>query len=862
MDRAADQTLTDDYEVALRVMKLNQLEPSVEEMLSLIHRIGHEELPKVRSEIRQTAERIFDNWGSLKSIVQRHEATIQKRWTNKPMVKRRELILTTWPNMARGHRPDIVLENKPCSLRQLKKERKLFQQGKPTQQKTYEGSQREALLMPYINLHDLTKSEPLLLMINARARQPPHAFSRRDLQLSTQCVWLTKWCSLQGYIMDFDGQPSGPETYGDLREGKWEVTVSSTGTDSRLANGTINPGDGLWILEIQDRIYKFLHETVIRILHDIPAGDLTGPKYSIQPEPPLPSANSRADGIISLASTNLEAIYSSPGKMDLHRLQLLVTAKANEEEDKLWALREDPGRFSEGLEDFNAHQPEYVADLLGAQHPATTIDGYRKQFGTHVTSFEDMSSFMFLRSTFRSVEFWVGLERDITDLVELQKQHFGSKVIKSGDPLPEPFAMALGKFQSTLCRCVDQRLFNLRRAAYSSPPLRPYVRRASPETIDRFNSCLGKRPPRHKREFMNFLFQLFHQDSLISKGHISGVQSLMEQYDMFINTVPDAEEAVSSYVAQEISTLALLSECLRQIHLFELWAATAHKEKETPHEQAILMTHHNEEEGEEFPPPEFRVSARVWSMATSVAKSPYPAHKKRTAMNVDAMQKAEASLDQMWDVMLAEMEQHNALKPHCKEVLFFQGRQLLRTADWVEPVTSTKKKPLQIAPPEVLVQSFGGLNIDDNKVENFPIEKTKIKTRGTPGPQAYASKQAQETEQEDQGPARIIQVDRRALKVFRTLFHTPSSTSKPGEVPWIDFMHAMRSAGFEMEKLYGSVWQFKPQDENDGGSGAGTRSILFHEPHPHSKIPFWDARRHGRRLGRTYGWSGETFVAK
>ncbi|KAG6368750.1 hypothetical protein INS49_002964 [Diaporthe citri] len=862
MEQATKQTLKDDYEVASRLMRRHQLEPTVEEFMSLVQPILHEELPTVRSEIRQRAERIFDNWRSLESIVQRHEATIQKRWMNKSLMKRRELILTTWPNMARDHRPDIVLENKSCSPRELKKEKKLLLQGKRTQYKMYEGSQREALLMPYINLHDLTKSEPLLLMINARARQPPHAFSRRDLQLSTQGVWLTKWRSLEGYVMDFDGRQSGPETYGELREGEWKNLVSSTGADTRLANGTINPGDGLWILEIQDRIYKFVYDTVIRILHDIPTGDLTGPKYSIQPEPPLPSANSRADSVVSLATTNLEAIYSPPGKMDLRRLQLLVTAKANEEEDKLWALREDPGRFSEGLKEFIAHQPEYVADLLGAQHPVTTIDGCRKHYGSHITNLEDLFSFLFLLSNFRSVEFWVGLERDITDLVELQKQHFGSKIIESGDPLPEPFAMALGKFESTLCKCVEERLFILRRAAYSSPPLRPYVRRASPDSIDHFNSCSGKRPPQHILDFMSILFRLFQQDSLMSKGHICGVQSLMEQYDMFINTVPDAQEAVSSYVAQEISTLALLSECLRQIHLFQPWATTAHREVETPHVQDTPVAHHYGEECEEFPPKELRLSVQVWTMASDVAKSPYPVHKKRTAMNVDAMQKAEALLDQMWAAMLGEMEEHDSLKPHCKKVLFFQGRQLQRTPDWVEPVTSTKKTPHQIASPEVLVQSFGGLNIDDNKVENFPIEKIKVKTRGTPAPQASASTQDEETEQEDQDPARIIQVDRRALKVFGALFHTPSSTSKPGEVPWTEFLHAMRSAGFRIEKLYGSVWQFTPHDDSDGHVGAGMRSILFHEPHPHSKIPFWDARRHGRRLTRAYGWSGETFVAR
>lgn len=36
----------------------------------------------------------------------------------------------------------------------------------------------------------------------------------------------------------------------------------------------------------------------------------------------------------------------------------------------------------------------------------------------------------------------------------------------------------------------------------------------------------------------------------------------------------------------------------------------------------------------------------------------------------------------------------------------------------------------------------------------------------------------------------------------------------------------------------------------------------FHEPHPRGKIPFTVARRHGRRLSRTYGWFGGMFVLK
>ena len=99
-----------------------------------------------------------------------------------------------------------------------------------------------------------------------------------------------------------------------------------------------------------------------------------------------------------------------------------------------------------------------------------------------------------------------------------------------------------------------------------------------------------------------------------------------------------------------------------------------------------------------------------------------------------------------------------------------------------------------------------------------------------------------------------FEVDNRALKVFRTLFYTPSMSATPSDVPWTDFLHAMVSTGFATEKLYDSVWQFSPRKLDV------ERSIQFHEPHPTAKLPYRTARRYGRRLNRAYGGFGSMFV--
>lgn len=137
-------------------------------------------------------------------------------------------------------------------------------------------------------------------------------------------------------------------------------------------------------------------------------------------------------------------------------------------------------------------------------------------------------------------------------------------------------------------------------------------------------------------------------------------------------------------------------------------------------------------------------------------------------------------------------------------------------------------------------------------------EKSKTKTKGLPNtPTAPpAGVTAPEAAAPESTPT-VVAVDARALRVFRTLFFNPSVKSSVGEVPWHDFVHAMVSTGqFTTEKLLGSAWQFQR------GDGNGQSSIQFHEPHPRAKIYFTMARRMGRRLNRTFGWTGSTFVLK
>jgi hypothetical protein len=241
--------------------------------------------------------------------------------------------------------------------------------------------------------------------------------------------------------------------------------------------------------------------------------------------------------------------------------------------------------------------------------------------------------------------------------------------------------------------------------------------------------------------------------------------------------------------------------------------------------------------------------------AASEGRFHHPVEKRRNRETTEMMQQAEANLDVFWR-KVDEILHLNAgnLDGYAAKTLLHE-RVLQRTPDWEEPTKSKHTTSV-----ESLVKPLSEVYFDLEQRTEKTIrpsttnkQKTKQKTRNAstiepPTPPIVAQNAATNVD-----PQPTFQVDQRALKVFRTLFYSPAITSTPGEVSWTDFLHALRSVGFVGEKLYGSAWQFTPTKLDV------ERSIQFHEPHPSGKIPFWVARRHGRRLNRHYGWVGGMF---
>ena len=120
---------------------------------------------EARKEASARSSNLLKSWSFLGEIIARHELTIQKRWANKTVQRRIDILLQAWPHMPPTHRPDFVAFQKET-----------------TEQRTSGTAYRDWYMFPYINQEDLSKPAALPLFLNARARCHPSEFAGFDCE--------------------------------------------------------------------------------------------------------------------------------------------------------------------------------------------------------------------------------------------------------------------------------------------------------------------------------------------------------------------------------------------------------------------------------------------------------------------------------------------------------------------------------------------------------------------------------------------------------------------------------------------------------------------------------------------------------
>ena len=792
---------------------------------------------KLREDVASYAARIFANQRLLQQILDRHEATIQKRWEKRGKAQRLAVLLELWPNMPPTHRPDFAAFRRHGS-------------------RTGAPGEREAFMWPMINQEDLVEARALLLLLKSRGRNTPSTFAGADgdsMSLGKITMAIVP-IFLNLYTIVLNGVTK-EEEYGELLA--WSDHDEAF---ALIANRTqYLPGEGLLIMEFQDRMFKFLLNFCRKILHEIPPDLMTGKDYPMVPEPALKPITD-VSGSLSLAILAKEAPYRPPALLDLDNIESLLGARVARAQDNIWALREDPSYFMDTMSEMKEHRQEMIKDTNGQAHP-TLRPGREGLLWTRIIGS------VLIDSLFQ-LEIFAELLNQARHLKTLKEKY--AKSIKPAQELPEEYLYAILKFRHYLQQTAKGPMNQLKISAVASPPLRHMYLREPPASALSTKLVII---PKDIRVNMTTELLLWLLRTLWEDGQplfFARLTTVVDELDRFLRTDSEAAELVSPYIADCIGELSIVGECLRQFEIYQPWAnmfdAAMVAQEEGIKEEFAEKTEILSRALAAF---DERNVSNLGSLGAPVdGKFNYPVGKKHNKVNVEQMRAAEANLDKFWaavDELLATKAR--GLENTAYKRLLLEHDPIQRTPEWVEPekkAPQTKKKDVteEVPMSKLFFEKDPVPSISRRQALEMAAamdEKAKVKTRGEKS-QSDAVEAAQD-EQTTPSEETLIEkptfaVDARALKVFRIVFFNPQANITAGEVAWRDFIHAMTSIGFAPQKLLGSAWQFQPL-ESDAG-----RSIQFHEPHPKGKLAFVVARRYGRRLTRNFGWSGDMFVLK
>ena len=742
---------------------------------------------QIRAAAQASSRQIWSSYDKLHDILDRHEATIQKRWLKRTKQQRLKLLLDVLPNMPSSHRPDLQ------ALR-------VGNEQAPPE----EAHLRQAFVLPYINQEDLSKPKSLLLLLNARGRHAPSEFAAMDgdamqLGIATRSVVPIV---LHGYVMMLNWI-SVAEDYGKLL-GRDDHPDAFDWMHTRRQ---FLPGQGLLVLVAQAKLLGFLLECCFKLLHDVSPAKLRSDDHPLQPEPASVYDNGKG-GFSSLGTITEQAPYHLPTKLDLRHIVSLLAAREDAAEDHLWLLREDPSYFAEWLLTSREHQQEHLKDINGETHPVLK-PGRESILWTRVMG-------GVLTEAYLSLEVFAELRLQAEALCLLQQKYVS--VISPSESLPEEYHFALVRFRHYLMQAAKGPLGQLKHTFVASPPMRKYFARQPAENLK--DIAVRKSDVKMGSAVSDILWPM---RTLWEDGQslfVARIPAVVDELNHLLQSEPSAQDLISSHIAGIIGDLSIISQCLRQLELYQPWAngfdiafqdwrdgiQIEFAETTKPWEDQMLAT---------FGEKNMRHLTKLGEPSDD--KFNYPVKERRTKVNIQALRQAEANLDDFWRKVDQLMhEEAGSLDSTAVHRLLSRSCILQRTPDWVEPSSTQRTQTGSDPELRVLTEPLSALYFDAKRstvrtvidASTVRPPRTKAKTRDIAGPPSAADNDQSVTHTDD--AQTIFPVDARALKVFRTLFFDSNVTSTPGEVPWNDFLHALSSTGFLAEKLYGSVWHLKP----------------------------------------------------
>ncbi|QDS69706.1 hypothetical protein FKW77_009812 [Venturia effusa] len=238
---------------------------------------------EINSQVRGYSETIMSSWKHVQEFCLAGGDIIERRWKKKSRKARKSFLLQAFPEMPKEHNPGF---------------RALLEMDRKSPN---DFCDQDTILWPFLNLEDLSRPKPLLLLLNSRGRNHPEVFVANDAELLIfgDAIDLLQKIYLPGY----------------------EIQLRS---------------------RIDERSYAVLEPIHGARISEGLSSDYAGSGHQI-----------------SFAEVAMEAAYQAPTSVDLSTLQALVRSQLEAAQDHAWDLRQDPAYFSEVITEVMTHNEDY-----------------------------------------------------------------------------------------------------------------------------------------------------------------------------------------------------------------------------------------------------------------------------------------------------------------------------------------------------------------------------------------------------------------------------------------------------------------------------------------------------------------------
>ncbi|KAH8726470.1 hypothetical protein GQ44DRAFT_726042 [Phaeosphaeriaceae sp. PMI808] len=732
-------------------------------------------------------------WKNLNVIVTRNEARIRSRWKKYTVSKRHELLRSIYKEIPKLHRPEIV-------------EGHWYGPGSERDQFSREIPDVD-MLMPYLNIEDLSDPKSILIFLNARARHHPASFAHAEHEFAS------------GGLIVSETELKHPRVKMYIGEGYRDEE-----TDVEIEYGTIQEFSCISTALLSE-------STTTRCGPYKEPSSLLGDEYTFS----------------SFAEGSRLMPFRARLKPDFARLRHLVSTLLEAAKEHLWALREDPTYFAEHIEAYMDHCHEHILNDKGEPD----LSGWRKQALHHNLS--DMIQF----SNYNLI-MWTQIHEDFIKLESLSSSVEG----KADQRLPKSYCQAIEVVYHFLRYQKDHLSSMMNVCLWGSPPLRHLHKRIN-TTAEDFRITAIESEDRIGSHIRQFMYDLSTGNRSIRDLHFR-----LDYLETFQQRHPTARQKISPLIEQMLTPLSICVHCIVELKIAACNSRLAtrferlEKYDLEPQYMTKFQSSINNWLGRNEPKMDSIVAPSLGNPADG--KFYYPEDDAESKPTVDARRKAELNLDRFWRYVDNASRKITGASQHATVQKFFlESGPMQRTAPWqgpTEPTKNTHRNSHEYHPlsevyhdtSKEITGNFDRLAIGSSSNSN---NKGKEKTRGTAAPTEDVAQQApQPAEATTEKP--IFRVDKNSMVVFRMLFPSQNVGELRRSIRWAEFVNALTKLGFSAEQLHGSAWQFSPKTLQL------ERGIQFHMPHPEGEVSLQLARRFGRRLNRAYGWDASTFRRK